>query len=192
MSDQMADVPDVERLVSEISALRGKVAQLQERVEQLDLLAHQDSLIDLPNRRGFVRQLERLLARLDRYGETSAMLYVDVDGLKQINDSHGHAAGDAALIHVAKLLNESVRTTDCVGRLGGDEFGVLLTRVNEAEANETAARLLERMELAEFIHESASLSVSCAIGVAMLERGETAASVIERADRAMYADKAAA
>src|SRR3954471_625150 len=104
MSDQVNDAGDVERLIDEVQHLRGKVAQLQERVEQLDQLAHQDTLINLPNRRGFMRALERSIDRACRYGEHSAMLYVDLDGLKMINDSFGHAAGDQALIRVSSLL----------------------------------------------------------------------------------------
>src|SRR5881409_3031717 len=90
MSEELmgvVDADDRERLVEEISLLRAKVARLQERVEQLDQLAHRDSLIDLPNRRGFMRDLERLIARVDRYGISAAMLFVDLDGLKMINDS---------------------------------------------------------------------------------------------------------
>src|SRR3569833_1923711 len=82
MSEELTDDADVERLGEESSRLRGQVAQLQERGEQLDHLAHQDSLIDLPNRRGFHRELERLIARVSRYGAKGAMLFVDVDGLK--------------------------------------------------------------------------------------------------------------
>src|SRR6476646_9139385 len=85
---------DVERMAREIDQLRGRVAHLQERVEQLDQLAHEDSLVGLPNRRGFVRALERLIDRVARYGESVAILFVDLDGLKLINDSFGHAAGD--------------------------------------------------------------------------------------------------
>ena len=81
MSDQVTDRPEVERLIGEIDQLREKVAQLQQRVQQLDELAHQDSLINLPNRRGFMRALERFIDRASRYGEPSAMLYVDLDGL---------------------------------------------------------------------------------------------------------------
>src|SRR6476661_8784894 len=126
MSDQMTEIPDVDRLVEEIDRLRGKVASLQERVEQLDQLAHQDSLIDLPNRRGFMRTLERFIDRVSRYGENAAMLYVDLDGLKIINDNYGHGAGDEALIQVAALLGQGVRKSDLVARIGGDEFGILL------------------------------------------------------------------
>ena len=129
MSEHLNDVVDVDdrrRLIEEISLLRAKVARLQERVEQLDTLAHQDSLINLPNRRGFMRELERLIARVDRYGINAAMLFVDLDGLKMINDTFGHRAGDEALIQVANLLAKGVRSSDVVARIGGDEFGILL------------------------------------------------------------------
>src|SRR5438105_8607299 len=129
MSDQAVDVIDVDdrgRLIEEISLLRGKVARLQERVEQLDQLAHMDALINLPNGRGFMRELERLISRVDRYGIHAAMLFVDVDGLKIINDTFGHRAGDESLIQVASLLSKGVRHSDVVARIGGDEFGILL------------------------------------------------------------------
>src|SRR3954465_1756854 len=96
MSDQMTEgpgvSPDVDRLIEEIGRLRGQVAQLQARVEQLDELAHQDSLINPPHRRGFMRALDRFIDRARRYDEKAAMLFVDLDGLKMINDSFGHQA----------------------------------------------------------------------------------------------------
>jgi GGDEF domain-containing protein len=109
MSDEVSDIPDVDLLIAEIDQLRGEVAQLQERVGQLDQLAHQDTLINLPNRRGFMRELERLIARVARYGDSAALLFVDLDGLKMINDTFGHRAGDEALIQVAGLLSAGVR-----------------------------------------------------------------------------------
>ena len=134
--------PDVDLLIDEIRRLRGQVAQLEARVEQLDELAHQDTLINLPNRRGFMRALERFVDRARRYGEGGAMLFVDLDGLKLINDSFGHKAGDEALIQVAELLVGGVRRSDVVARIGGDEFGILLAHATEDSAQETAARLI--------------------------------------------------
>jgi len=192
MSDQVTDGADVERLVEEISRLRGQVAQLQERVEQLDHLAHQDSLIDLPNRRGFVRELERLIARVSRYDTHAAMLFVDVDGLKSINDTFGHRAGDMALIEVAGLLETGVRKSDVVARIGGDEFGILLECADEKSAHETAARLVDMIADCEFMHDGESLPLSVAIGVGMIDAQDNAEEVMARAYEQMYRRKAAA
>jgi diguanylate cyclase (GGDEF)-like protein len=195
MSEHLTDVVDVndrERLIEEISLLRARVARLQERVEQLDQLAHQDSLIDLPNRRGFMRELERLIARVDRYGISAAMLFVDLDGLKMINDTFGHRAGDGALIEVANLLASGVRHSDVVARIGGDEFGILLEASDEDAAHETATRLVDMICGCEFVHDGDALPLSVAIGVGMIDALDTAEAVMERADEAMYLRKAAA
>jgi len=192
LSGDVVDVDDRDRLIEEISLLRGKVARLQERVEQLDQLAHQDSLIDLPNRRGFMRELERLIARADRYGAKGAMLFVDVDGLKIINDTLGHRAGDEALIQVANLLSKGVRHSDVVARIGGDEFGILLESSDDSAAHETAARLIDQISACEVLYEGEALPLGVAIGVGMIDAQDTAEAVMDRADEAMYARKAAA
>ena len=188
--DETAQLPGEAILHSEIAHLRAQVAALQAKVEQLDALAHQDTLIDLLNRRGFMRQLEGLIGRVNRYGEKAALLFVDVDGLKMINDSFGHPAGDEALIRVADLLLSGVRQGDCVARVGGDEFGILLAHADEKAAHETAERLVDRIAGHDFHHEGASLPLSVAIGVTCIEAGDSAQSVMARADAAMYAKKA--
>ena len=195
MSEHLNDVVDVDdrqRLIEEISLLRAKVARLQERVEQLDTLAHQDSLINLPNRRGFMRELERLISRVDRYGVSAAMLFVDLDGLKMINDTFGHRAGDEALIRVANLLATGVRSSDVVARIGGDEFGILLEASDESDAHETATRLVDQICSCNFMHDGEPLPLSVAIGVGMIDALDTAEEVMQRADEAMYLRKAAA
>lgn len=192
MSDPVTGDPEVDRLIDEIDQLRAKVAQLQERVEQLDELAHQDTLIQLPNRRGFMRALERFIDRASRYDEHSAMLYVDLDGLKMINDSFGHNAGDKALIEVAGLLVGGVRKSDVVARIGGDEFGILLAHSDETKAHEAAARLVDLIAGSDFVHEGDALPLSVAIGVAMITGDDTPVEVIARADEEMYRRKVAA
>jgi diguanylate cyclase (GGDEF)-like protein len=191
MSDHLTDVSDVEQLISEIGALRGKVAQLQERVEQLDLLAHEDSLVGLPNRRGFMRALERLIDRVSRYQEKAALLFVDLDGLKVINDTFGHQAGDEALMQVAKLLVGGVRKSDIVARIGGDEFAILLVHSDEESAHETATRLVDLIADSDFTHCGETMPLSVAIGAAAINGDDTAESVIARADQEMYRRKAA-
>jgi len=192
MSDHVSEDEDVQRLVDEIRRLRAQVAQLQQRVEQLDHLAHQDSLIDLPNRRCFLRELERLIARAGRYDTKAALLFVDVDGLKAINDSFGHLAGDEALIQVAGLLSSGVRKSDVVARIGGDEFGILLENADEPSAHETASRLIDMIAECEFVHDGDELPLSVAIGVGLIEPNDTAETVMARADEEMYRRKAAA
>ncbi|HVL78864.1 MAG TPA: GGDEF domain-containing protein [Sphingomicrobium sp.] len=192
MNDKLVDVSDAEALAAEVERMRAEIAHLEERVALLDRLAHQDALIELPNRRGFMRQLDALIARVTRHGEPAAMLFVDIDGLKIINDTFGHAAGDEALIHVAQLLVEGVRKSDCVARIGGDEFGILVERSDEQDAQETAARLMSRIADCEFCHDGTCLPLSVAVGIGMIEANDLPEAVIARADMAMYRDKAAA
>ena len=178
--------------LAEIERLREKIARLEERVKLLDHLAHQDSLLELPNRRGFLRELEQLIDRASRYGESAAMLFVDIDGLKRINDSFGHKAGDVALAHVASLLSQGVRKSDCVARLGGDEFGILLAHADAESARETAERLAKQIEQCEASCDGNLLPLGVAIGLTVIEKGDSPDAVIARADQAMYRKKDAA
>lgn len=192
MEESLLDLSDSEALAAEIGRLREEVARLQGQVDQLDQMAHQDVLIGLPNRRGFMRQLEQLIARINRYDELAAMLFIDVDGLKLINDSFGHKAGDEALMFVAELLVRGVRSSDYVARIGGDEFGILLEHADEGVAAETASRLVSQIAGCEFCYEGNCLPLSVAIGFSLIAKGDTSEDVIQRADLAMYAEKAAA
>ncbi|UUR07134.1 GGDEF domain-containing protein [Sphingomonas glaciei] len=177
---------------AEIARLRATVAKLERQVGELDRLAHHDPLVPLPNRRGFERQLAHLIDRTERYGDVGALLFVDVDGMKFVNDSFGHDAGDAALIHIAELLTGGVRQSDTVARFGGDEFAVLLERVDLDQATETATRLTDRIAGSNFSFGGVCIPLSAAIGIAEIRGDDTPESVLVRADRAMYEQKAAA
>ena len=192
MDDVVINVTDPDTLLAEIRRLRAEIAQLHERVELLDRLAYQDVLIDLPNRRGFMRQLEGAIDRVTRYDDSAAMLFVDIDGLKMINDTFGHQAGDEALIQVAEMLSQGVRKSDCVARLGGDEFGILLERADDQSASDTADRLVSMIAGCEFCFQGTCLPLSVAIGIAVIEPNDQADAVMARADLAMYRQKAAA
>lgn len=183
---------DTGALMEEIARLRADVARLEARCEELDREAHYDALVPVANRRGLVRQLDMLIARHERHDVPGALLFVDVDGLKSLNDSYGHAAGDAALIYLAELMVSNVRQTDMVARLGGDEFAILLDHSTKRCAIDTAKRLVNAVAVSEFIHLGEALPLSVAIGITALEKGDTAKAVIDRADREMYRDKAAA
>lgn len=189
MAEDIVELTDRDTLVAEVSRLRSEVRRLEERIALLDQLAHQDVMIELPNRRGFMRRLEALIADVGRGGRPASMLFVDVDGLKSINDTGGHKAGDEALIQVAEFLQAGVRKDDCVARLGGDEFGILLSHTDEKGAQETAKRLITRIAEADFAWEGIAMPLSVAIGSTAIHPDDTAESVMSRADRAMYAHK---
>ena len=170
----------------EVERLRGEVARLEQKVEQLDRLAHEDSLVNLPNRRGLMRLMAGLIDRVRRYGESAAVLFVDIDGLKTINDSLGHPAGDEALLRVAECLVQGVRASDSVTRLGGDEFAVLLEHADEDRARQTARRLVDVVADCGFAYGGTAMPLSIAIGVAMIHPSDRAEEVIARADAEMY------
>jgi diguanylate cyclase (GGDEF)-like protein len=191
VGEQIGGSAEDNGIADEVERLRAMVRGLEERVRQLDRLAHRDALIDLPNRRGFLRQLDRLIDRVQRYGDGGAMLFVDIDGLKAINDTYGHLAGDEALIQVARELAAGVRKSDTVARLGGDEFGILLERSDEQAAVETSDRLVKRIAGCDFRFDGTRLKLGVAIGVGVIRADDTAESIMVRADKAMYQAKAA-
>jgi diguanylate cyclase (GGDEF)-like protein len=190
--EQRVMTADPEALIAEISRLRGEVARLESRVEELDRLANLDTLVPVANRRGLTTQLDMMIARCERHGTPAALLFVDVDGLKALNDAFGHAAGDAALIHLTEMMVTSVRQTDLVARIGGDEFAILLDHADEKSACETAARLADQVAGCEFCFEGTCLPLSIAIGFTVIQVGDTPETVLDRADEAMYREKDAA
>jgi diguanylate cyclase (GGDEF)-like protein len=192
MHDVALEQRDPAQLLEEIARLRGAVERLEAKVEELDHLAHRDALVPLANRRGMLRELETMIARHERHNTPAAMLFVDLNDLKTLNDSFGHCGGDAALVMVAEKLLLGTRATDCVARLGGDEFCVLLEHATEKDALETAERLVDLIADEDCHFEGTPMPLSVAIGVTLIEKGDTAATVLARADKAMYRVKAAA
>ncbi|MDA0703837.1 MAG: GGDEF domain-containing protein [Proteobacteria bacterium] len=178
-------------LLDEVQRLRDELRQSVKRIAYLERLADQDSLLPVINRRAFVRELSRMLSFGERYGIVSSVLYFDINGMKAINDTHGHAAGDAALAQVAELLAENIRESDVVGRLGGDEFGVILTQADIAVAHEKAASLAAAIEDAPLIWKGREVSVGVAYGAQVFGAGDNADRVLDAADRAMYQRKQA-
>ena len=182
---------DTQALMEEIARLRGQVACLESQVEELDREAHRDALVPVANRRGLVRQLDMLIAGCNRHHTPAALLFVDVDGLKALNDSFGHCAGDAALVYLAQLMVNGVRQTDLVARLGGDEFVILLDHADEKSAMETANRLVNSIAASDFMYHGQPLPLSVAIGITAIQPSDTAETVLDRADQEMYREKAA-
>ncbi len=179
----------IEKLMSEVERLRTSLDMAHERVAYLERLADEDTLIPIYNRRAFVRELSRIVSYAERYGTPSSVLYFDINDMKAINDRLGHAAGDAVLRHVAETLIANLRESDVVGRLGGDEFGVILTHADQALAQEKAAALAAAIENMPYGWNGHSLELSVAFGPYTFSGGENAGEALDRADQAMYAHK---
>ena len=179
------------QLIAEVDRLRRELVQKERRLRYLEILADEDPLTPVVNRRAFVRELSREMAYAERYGVPSSVLFFDVNGMKQINDNFGHSAGDAALNHVANLLLDNLRSSDVVARLGGDEFGVLLSRTDQTLADSKAAELARLIDQTPFTWKNETLSVGVAVGAFAFSGGVEAQDILDSADRAMYQRKQA-
>jgi diguanylate cyclase (GGDEF)-like protein len=179
------------RLLAEVARMREELATARARLADLESKADRDALLDVFNRRGFSRELDRALAYVRRYGNPAALVYLDLDRFKPVNDRHGHLAGDAVLQAVAQALTGNVRASDVVARLGGDEFAVLLWNLDEAAAEAKAAALEAKIAATQAFWMGEALTVGASAGVAMLRPDDTGATVLARGDGAMYARKRA-
>ena len=177
------------QLIREVRHLRRDLERTRKRALDLATLADQDALTLGLNRRAFIRELSRMLAFAGRYQAPSSLVYFDVNDMKQINDGFGHAAGDAALRHVAAALVENVRSFDVVGRLGGDEFAVILAQVDGEAALAKACSLVEAIERRPVIWNGCGIDVRVAFGVHTFSGTERVDEALDAADRAMYERK---
>jgi diguanylate cyclase (GGDEF)-like protein len=177
------------RLMGEVDQLRREMSQIQERLRESEQLADRDPLIPVLNRRAFVRELSRVVAYARRYDEPAGLVYFDLDNFKSVNDAHGHAAGDAALHHLADLILANVRETDILGRLGGDELGLILARADEPTAQAKAAQLAELVRSRPLTYGGKSISLSISVGAVSFTGEDGPDEALARADRAMYEAK---
>lgn len=172
-----------------IATLTKRLAQARRHIARLEARADTDFLLDIPNRRGFERELNRSLAFVKRYRASAALLLVDVDRLKPINDRFGHAAGDHVLKTVVGVLSENIRQSDMLGRLGGDEFGILLWNLGEADAQAKALALERAVDGTACEYRGRRIVLGVSVGVSVLGVDDDTARAFENADRAMYARK---
>ncbi len=179
------------KLMQEVENLRRELDRTHERLNHMERLADQDPLAPIANRRAFVRELNRVISFTERYNTNSSLVYFDINGFKKINDNYGHVAGDKALMHVAEVLLESVRESDIVGRLGGDEFGVILAQADEQLAADKAQLLASAIEHRPLDWEGTQLKIGVAYGITTFSGGESVNDALAAADRAMYEQKAA-
>jgi len=177
------------RLAEAIGVLQSVAVEglVERQVNELESLANSDPLTGLSNRRYLQDQLRQALGIYKRYETPFALLILDVDGLKRVNDSKGHQAGDRALVQVATAMRRTLRTTDTAARIGGDEFCVLATNQNATAAEPLAQRIVDAVDA-----ETGSDSpIGISIGVVSCpEHGDDTDALLEMADQAMYRAKA--
>jgi diguanylate cyclase (GGDEF)-like protein len=176
-------------LMEEVDSLRRELEHTQRRLREMEDMADTDALLPVPNRRAFVRELNRMISFAERYGAPSTLVFIDLNDMKQINDQYGHEAGDKALFHVARLLTENVRGTDVIGRLGGDEFGVILAQADENVGAEKAASLAQLIADNPMQLGNDMIRMSLAYGTYTFRSGDHPDDALDKADKAMYENK---
>ena len=168
-----------------------RIAGQKERLAHFERLALTDELTGLLNRRGFEDAIRRTMLGAKRYNEKGVLIFIDLDGFKPVNDTHGHAAGDKVLIRVAELLNENVRGTDFTGRLGGDEFAILLTRSGWQDGLKRAEAFDALINAASVDWHGEAIAIAASFGVQTYGPEDDLSEILKSADDAMYAAKRA-
>lgn len=179
----------VQTLLTEIDDLRGEVGRLKTRLAEAEEIADRDALTPLLNRRALVRELGRIRTFAQRYGSAASLVYFDLDDLKSVNDRFGHAAGDAALQAVAERLRANVRDSDIVGRMGGDEFAVILVQADQATAEAKASSLARAIEAEPLRFGDWTAPLHVSFGVCEISQDADPEAIVAQADAAMFARK---
>ena len=193
--DQFAAVPvdciedQLREIRRERDALRRENRVLKIAVAELERVSERDTLTPLFNRRYFLTAIHHRMARFERHAERAAVVFIDVNQLKYINDNFGHAAGDFALMEIAKRLAGSIRATDVAARIGGDEFGLILDQSSEDGARAQVTRLCDVLTAGPAHYDGHEIALSACFGVAMLQTGMNESDILAAADRDMYRSK---
>lgn len=173
----------------EVMTAQERIRKLQSELTQLSEVVRVDQLTGVLNRRGLDDAIVREISRVNRTGGNLTIAMLDVDNFKHLNDTHGHQAGDGALQHLAKVIQETLRPTDVISRFGGEEFVILLPDTDIAEANNAITRLQRTLTKRFFIANAERLLITFSAGIALYKKDEDQMTAINRADQAMYMAK---
>lgn len=179
------------KLLVDNASLRTQLVELRAELLQAQEAADRDVLLSVLNRRALMREISRVISFAGRYRACASLLYVDLDGFKAINDRFGHAAGDAALHHVAHLFKKNIRESDSLGRIGGDEFAMILAQADFEGARTKAEYLVKLLAKSQPKFEGVVLPISFSYGIHCFDKDDSAENALARADEAMYAAKVA-
>jgi len=176
-------------LLGEARTLRAELERTRGLLKNAEQAIDRDHLLPVLNRRAFMRALDRQIASASRYKTPASLIYIDLDRLKDVNDTHGHACGDAVLTHFASVLLTVLRSSDLVGRLGGDEFGIVLLHAEEKQAQMTCSRIAETTAHKPLNWQEMNIPIQFTSGVVQVRAGMGAEAAISAADAAMYRQK---
>ena len=179
----------VEQVLTAAAETEQRIAEQEARIRHLESLSVTDELTGLLNRRGFRVELERALARAQRRDETGLLVLFDLDLFKAVNDSYGHPAGDAVLCGVAALLRQRTRKSDCIARIGGDEFAVLMADTKPERGEALTAKLSRLINGMVVTWRDREIPISASHGVQAYDHDSTLETLLFRADHALYRRK---
>lgn len=189
--DMQRSRDEMEETRKRIEASERKVKELEAELDKATSLVHEDFLTGTLNRRGMEDAFEREFARAERFNTPLCVGLLDIDHFKRLNDTYGHDAGDDALIHLVRVVKETLRPTDVIARFGGEEFVIILPETGVEEGVKTMTRLQRALTKKFFLHNNEKLLITFSAGVALHMPGELPDAIIARADQALYKAKAA-
>ena len=175
----------------EVQEAEARIHELESKLEQMSELVREDQLTGSLNRRGLDDVFERELARADRRKSPLCIAMLDLDDFKRLNDTYGHAAGDEALIHLVRVIKDTLRTMDVIARFGGEEFMIVLPDTGMEDALQTVTRVQRELTKRIFMHNNERLLITFSAGVALRIEGEDQATFTKRVDEALYKAKRA-
>lgn len=179
----------LERALAVAAAAEQRLAAQNDRIAFLESLSRTDELTGLMNRRGFVEELRKALARARRSGESGVLIFCDIDSFKSVNDRYGHAAGDQVLCVIGQTITASVREVDTVARLGGDEFVILLSEVSRRDAQKRARMLQHQLDRCEYRFGANRIHIGVSLGIEPYGSNDEVNDLLSRADMDMYCNK---
>ena len=179
----------LESVLAAAAEAQQMVASQRQRIAELEALSVTDELTGLANRRGFTLALKHTVSTMRRHGGEAALILVDLDGFKEVNDTFGHAAGDHVLRLIGEILRGHVRDTDTVGRLGGDEFAMLLPGASQELARFRATALMHLIDRTVARWQTARIPVAASFGLTIVDGADSIDQAMERADQSMYRSK---
>ena len=182
---------EMEEAHKQVEASENKIRELEVELDKTTSLVHEDFLTGTLNRRGMEDAFQREFARAERTRTPLCVALFDIDYFKRLNDTYGHDAGDEALIHLVRVVKETLRPTDVIARFGGEEFIIILPQTGVEEGTKTMTRLQRELTKKFFLHKNEKILITFSAGIALRQQDESADAIITRADQALYKAKAA-